>query len=277
MADYTKIVVFSGFTALSLGITVFLNRLYKDTSIKYKKIKAQKYLLTPGRLVELPQSPKAYEVKFVALEGVLMPNIDYGVNTHPSVVGNEFAKRANKVLNDENFKPKCLFKIQYDQDSADRIRQPHHHLTRFNQFYIVDPQIPEKYILASPFSNTIQMNLRQSIKLVERHQASRGFSFGITASDLLGYDRVSYLAYEGSTVSVLGLLCYNGKSWQIKDIYALIGGGFRECVAFMKSEVSQLRDLKNLFIGLTSILAGITMYFSYQKYVKRQTEYLLKN
>ena len=52
----------------------------------------------------------------------------------------------------------------------------------------------------------------------------------------LVYERVSYVAYEGSQVCLLGTMNFDGKKWTMTNVAAIIGGGLNECRKYMRME-----------------------------------------
>ncbi len=58
---------------------------------------------------------------------------------------------------------------------------------------------------------------------------------GITIPDYY-FEHINYFAFEGSSVTVLGLISYNQRSgsFEMTDLTALVAGGVKECKDYLK-------------------------------------------
>lgn len=79
------------------------------------------------------------------------------------------------------------------------------------------------------------------------------------------FERVSLIAFEGSTLTLLGLLKYeptalDGKgAFQMTEVAGFLAGGLKECQRMLEKQVANLKG----FLTLCGILTGLFGLISY--------------
>ena len=73
-------------------------------------------------------------------------------------------------------------------------------------------------------------------------------------------EKLSYIAYEGSTLTLLGILKYDTKlqSFTLSSVSAMIAGGAEECLKFVDEQIRDLRAAKaaTIFGATVAVMIG---------------------
>jgi hypothetical protein len=72
-------------------------------------------------------------------------------------------------------------------------------------------------------------------------------------------EKLSYIAYEGSTLTLLGILKYDTKlqNFTVSNVSGIIAGGAEECLRFVDEQIRDLRAAKAASIFGASIAVVI--------------------
>ena len=72
-------------------------------------------------------------------------------------------------------------------------------------------------------------------------------------------EKLSYIAYEGSTLTLLGILKYDSKlqTFTLSNVSGIIAGGAEECLRFVDEQIRDLKAAKAATIIGASIAAMI--------------------
>lgn len=81
------------------------------------------------------------------------------------------------------------------------------------------------------------------------------------------FENISYIAGEGTALTLLGTVTYNSDTNQIQltKVAAIVAGGVKESINYLKSEIQYLSSIR-LILGVTTLLCfSINGFLMYQK------------
>jgi len=92
-------------------------------------------------------------------------------------------------------------------------------------------------------------------------------------------EKLSYIAYEGSTLTLLGILKYDTKlqTFTLSNVSGIIAGGAEECLRFVEEQIRDLRAAKAASIFGASIAAMIGANIVLNLYRRWKKSRVLKN
>jgi ABC-type Fe3+-siderophore transport system permease subunit len=75
------------------------------------------------------------------------------------------------------------------------------------------------------------------------------------------------IAYEGSSLTLVGLVSYNPETnkFSMTDVLGFVGGGAKECFRMVEEQVSQWRMGRNLAAFVAGTLISVAVIMLYQK------------
>jgi hypothetical protein len=135
------------------------------------------------------------------------------------------------------------------------------------QFALVDPA-DHKFapLIVEPGYKAEAMNLTQHRKTESVYDSTK------RKTDY--FEKVSLFAFEGSTLTLMGLVKYDAKTDQLKmtDVTGIVAGGFKECNEIIKKEIMTRTAYAWIIGGLTCVAVLIGGAVIYSKYSEWRTE-----
>ena len=92
------------------------------------------------------------------------------------------------------------------------------------------------------------------------------------------YETVSLIAFEGSTLTLMGLVKYDAKIDQIKmtDVKGIVAGGFKECKEILKKDIMNQKVIGWIIGSLTAVCALVCGVMLYTKYTENRVNRLVR-
>jgi len=89
------------------------------------------------------------------------------------------------------------------------------------------------------------------------------------------YEKVSFIAFEGSSLTLMGLVKYDAKTDQLRmtDVSGFVAGGFKECKKLIMKEINEIRAIGRIFgilTGVCGLVCGLILYSSYSEWRMKQ-------
>ena len=121
-----------------------------------------------------------------------------------------------------------------------------------SDFRLVNPENPSDKIVVHNFKKAGLRNLEQQTSI---HKSKAKSFWQITKF----IEKLDYIAYEGSSLTFLGILKYDVKlaSFTLSNVSLIASGGAKECLDYMKEHIKDLRvsiALNNIGLALAAIL-----------------------
>jgi len=92
------------------------------------------------------------------------------------------------------------------------------------------------------------------------------------------YEVVSLIAFEGSTLTLMGLVNYDAKLDQIRmtDVSGIVAGGLKECKEILKTKIIHQKVTGWIIGTLTAVCALVCGVMLYTKYTENRVNRLVR-
>ena len=80
------------------------------------------------------------------------------------------------------------------------------------------------------------------------------------------YDRIKYVAFEGTSLSLLGLIKYDTKkdTFVMTKLACILAGGIKEAMQVLNAKIASLNQYRDNLIKLGFLALGMGAYFFFQ-------------
>ncbi|TNV82339.1 hypothetical protein FGO68_gene10271 [Halteria grandinella] len=252
--DLKKTLFFGAFSLLSSAGLYYFNTKLHDLNEKRQMLADQGVCYTPSTLEQKRQLFRdSAGPRFAVVNGVCLTR-----------------KHAENAVDKVPSGSKKLYKIDYEVELTTSVAIPQliGSQDKEQEFVLVDPMSPKTSQMAVvPGNDAVGYNIARKRKFYKS-------VYDYNRRDSRNYDKLSLIAYEGSALSLLGMVEYipQTDSFKMTKVAGFISGGLRESLKFFDRQITEIRALWHLTAYLTGIFATITGFVLYSRYQKWRTE-----